>query len=197
MHVADELAAGLTELLCNVPRLPMIDHQPRTLDFGLMRHNAQKELWVDVTNEGDTAIEVGPAAMIGIDGPFSVAGIDHTHRDPGQRARIFVDALADVAAGRYAGRVAIEVRKSGETVRDVRIVPCVIEVCTVANDACVAPVFAGSSPWTCLMKSVLWATLIIALALFAFLPSVRCTIRQLVFRIRHCRQGNRNPCRTL
>lgn len=197
VHLADELAAGLAALLCNVPRLPMIDHQPRRLDFGLLRHNAMKELWVDLTNEGDTAIEVGPAAMIGVDGPFSVAGIDHAHREPGQRARIFVDVRADVAAGHYASRVAIEVRKSGETVRDVRIVPCEVDVCTVPNGACVAPVFASSSAWLCVFKSAVWATLILALALFAFIPSVNCTIRQLAFRIRECRRGNGNPCRTL
>jgi hypothetical protein len=36
-----------------------------------------------------------------------------------------------------------------------------------------------------------------AKAIFSWIPSVMCTIKQLLFRIRHCSEGNDNPCREL
>jgi hypothetical protein len=198
VHLTDDLAAGLTQLLLDTQRIPIIEYQPRTLDFGRLRHNTLLELRVQLDNLSDRNIDVGPATMIGDAGPFSVAGIDHPHPGPGEHARIFIDVSTDVEPGTYHGRVAIEFHYHGESVRDVRIVPCKVDVCNVARGACVAPVFAGSSAFTCLIKSAVWAVLIAVLTLFAFFdPKIGCTIRQLKFRIRNCRRGNADPCRTL
>jgi hypothetical protein len=70
--------------------------------------------------------------------------------------------------------------------------------CTVPEGACAAPTFAPTSSWlVCLLRAIVNAVIIAALAIFAWIPSVNCTIRQLAFRIRHCRDGNNDPCRTL
>ncbi|HEV2667172.1 MAG TPA: poly-gamma-glutamate hydrolase family protein [Blastocatellia bacterium] len=56
---------------------------------------------------------------------------------------------------------------------------------------CVAPVFTASSAWACLFKSVGASALAI---LLGRAPSVTCEIKRLLFRIRHCRAGNTDPC---
>ena len=38
---------------------------------------------------------------------------------------------------------------------------------------------------------------LIVLALFAWIPAVRCLVKQVAFRIRNCRSGNQDPCREL
>src|SRR4029453_3149133 len=101
------------------------------------------------------------------------------------------------AAGVQASRVAIEFAFANETVRDVRIVPCRVRGCTVAEDACVAPTFGPAGCFACLGRLIVYGAIIIGLALFAWIPSVMCTIKQLLFRIRHCSEGNDNPCREL
>lgn len=197
IHIIGNVAAGLTELLLNVDRIPIVECTPAELAFGRVRIGAPETRAIRLANRGVQAFDVGPVALVGPAGPFSAGAPSQAHLEPGEEATIAVTAApADTA--RSTGRVAIEFAYPGETVRDVRIVKCTARGCTVAEDACVAPTFRGTtSSLLCFWRAVLYATLIVALSLFAWLPSVRCTIRQLCFRIRNCREGNDNPCRTL
>ena len=98
---------------------------------------------------------------------------------------------------RVRGRVAIEFSRHNESVHDVRIARGIGDACTAPRDACVAPRFEAHGALTCLLQAIVFGAMIIALARFAGIPSVLCTIRQLAFRIRHCREGNPDPCRRL
>jgi hypothetical protein len=59
---------------------------------------------------------------------------------------------------------------------------------------CYAPTFSGSSSLTCFFRTIGYLLLVIALLVLAWIPSIRCLIKQLLFRIKHCRSGNTNPC---
>jgi len=59
---------------------------------------------------------------------------------------------------------------------------------------CYAPVFQGSGFLTCLLRSIAYLFAVIVLILFAWIPSVWCVIKQLLFRIRNCGRGNADPC---
>lgn len=65
--------------------------------------------------------------------------------------------------------------------------------------ACTAPVFAAAPAGfggaiTCLVKAFVYTSIIVLLALFSFIPSVRCTIKRLQYEIVNCRRGNSKPC---
>ena len=197
IHVIRDVAAGLTALLLNTDRIPFVETSPARLGFGRVRVGTTAAKGIALINRGIRAIDIGPVSLLDAAGPFAISGTSPTHLDPGAMAVITVNA-APTAAGRAASRVAIEFAHPNETVRDVRIVPCTVDGCTVAQGACAAPVFPATRSWlTCLLQSILWGTMIVALALFAWIPSVRCTIKQLMFRIRHCQDGNSDPCRLL
>lgn len=59
---------------------------------------------------------------------------------------------------------------------------------------CRAPVFAASSPLVCLVRAIVYLLLIVVLLLLIWIPGVRCLIKQLLFRVRHCGRGNSDPC---
>jgi len=59
---------------------------------------------------------------------------------------------------------------------------------------CYAPVFRGSGFFACLFMAIACSILIAVLIIFAWIPSVWCLIKQLLFRIRHCRKGNGSSC---
>jgi hypothetical protein len=112
--------------------------------------------------------------------------------------------LIRVAAGPSAPKHALYVqagihaREWGTVVRDVRIVRCTLTGCSVASGACVAPTFrATQSSLACLLLAIVYSIVIAVLAIFAWIPSINCRIRQVAFRIAHCRDGNADPCRTV
>ena len=115
---------------------------------------------------------------------------------PGDETTIPVDAVPTLT-GEQQSRVTIEFTFPGETIRDVRIFRCRVNGCTVSDDACVAPTFEAAGCFVCLGRLLAYGAIIIALGILAWIPSVMCTIKQLVFRIRNCRAGNDNPCREL
>lgn len=196
IHVIRDVAAGLTALLLNVDRIPIVECTPAVLDFRRVRVGTTRHRAITLANRGVRAFDIGTVALIGAAGPFTAGPPSQSHLEPGEQASIPVDA-APVDTSRAKGRVAIEFAFPGETVRDVRIVPCEVRGCTVSDDACVAPTFRPAGWLVCLGRLLVYGSMIIALALFAWIPSVMCTIRKLLFRIRHCSAGNDDPCRTL
>jgi hypothetical protein len=59
---------------------------------------------------------------------------------------------------------------------------------------CYAPVFSASNGLVCFFF-VLTGILIVAVLIFlAWIPPILCVIKQLLFRMQHCGQGNSDPC---
>lgn len=59
---------------------------------------------------------------------------------------------------------------------------------------CYAPVFKGSSCPVCFLMTIIYILVVVVLAIFAWIPGIRCLIKKLLFRITHCRRGNSDPC---
>jgi hypothetical protein len=59
---------------------------------------------------------------------------------------------------------------------------------------CPAPVFEGHGAFTCLLLTLVYLLVIVALIPLIWLPPIRCIVRQLLFRTRNCRRGNDDPC---
>ncbi|HEY0080285.1 MAG TPA: M64 family metallopeptidase [Pyrinomonadaceae bacterium] len=62
------------------------------------------------------------------------------------------------------------------------------------SGGCPAPVFPGSNFIECFFRTIVNLLLILVLVLLAWIPSIRCLIKQLWFRVTHCRSGNTNRC---
>lgn len=61
------------------------------------------------------------------------------------------------------------------------------------KDKCYAPVFEGNNFIACIFLALIYLTIIVALIILIFIPSIRCLIKQLSFRIRNCVKGNSEP----
>ncbi len=65
------------------------------------------------------------------------------------------------------------------------------------RSSCYAPVFEPSNPFVCLLRAIIYA--LVLLALFVVLifslgsPGILCAIQQILFRIKHCGEGNSDP----
>jgi len=80
--------------------------------------------------------------------------------------------------------------KARENYHD-KIADAVADVINPKIKVCTAPVFTGSNFWTCLTRCIGDSLL----AIFrAGGSSFQCEIKRLLFRIRHCRKGNTDPC---
>lgn len=196
MRIILDIAAGLTSLLLNIDRIPIVECTPMPVDFGRVRVGTTTRRNITLANRGVRAFDVGTVAIIGVPGPFTIVPPAQTHLNPGEQALIPVD-VTPTTAGVATTRVAIEFAFANETARDVRIVPCTVRGCTIPARACVAPTFTRGDWLICFARLIVYGAIIIALALFAWIPSVRCTIKQLMFRIQNCSTGNSDPCRTL
>jgi len=62
---------------------------------------------------------------------------------------------------------------------------------------CYAPVFKPSGCIPCLVLIFVYAFVIAILSLFSCIPSVRCRIKQLRYRMQNCGKGNSDPCVSL
>lgn len=59
---------------------------------------------------------------------------------------------------------------------------------------CYAPVFKGSNGLVCLLIAIIYIVIIAILAIFSWIPGIKCYIKKLLFRISHCSRGNSEPC---
>lgn len=87
--------------------------------------------------------------------------------------------------------VQIEQWKDARKFYSMQIADAVSDAIGLKVKVCTAPVFDGSNSWTCLMKSIGDSVLVMSRA---GVPSIRCEIKRLLFRIRNCRRGNADPC---
>jgi hypothetical protein len=94
---------------------------------------------------------------------------------------------------RFVGQIADRVRAFGGDPDKVLPSPDDSGVPERPAPECFAPVFGGTSGLLRLLKILLYLVLVVSLLPFAWLPEVRCVIKQLLFRIRHSRTGNTDP----
>jgi len=59
---------------------------------------------------------------------------------------------------------------------------------------CYAPVFAASGGFACFVIALVSILVIALLLILAWLPPILCLIKQLIFRIQHCTEGNSDRC---
>ena len=91
------------------------------------------------------------------------------------------------------GAIGIQLEQSKEARErfGIQIADAVADVLRPKIKVCTAPVFQGSSAPSCVLRSLGYSALAILLGRS---PSVTCEIKRLLFRIRHCRSGNTDPC---
>ena len=197
IHTIENMSAALAELLVDTDRIPIVELTPASIDFGRVRTGTTPSRSFKLANRGVRAFDIGSVGIVGAAGPFTVDPPSQTHLDPDEQASVVV-RMAPTTAGDVSCRVAIDFAFANETVRDVRVVPCKASVCALADGACAAPVFAPAGWLVCIGRLIVYGALIVALAIPAlFSAEIRCTVKQLYFRIRHCGEGNRDPCRML
>jgi len=91
------------------------------------------------------------------------------------------------------GAIGIQLEQSKEARErfGIQIADAVADVLRPKIKVCTAPVFEGSSAPSYVLKSLGYSALAI---LLGRAPSIPCEIKRLLFRIRHCRNGNTDPC---
>ncbi len=94
---------------------------------------------------------------------------------------------------RLIGQIADRVRAFGGDPDKVLPSPDDSGVPERAAVECLAPVFTGSSGLLRWLKVLVYVVVIIWLLIFAWVPEVRCAIKQFLFRILHSGTGNTNP----
>lgn len=59
-------------------------------------------------------------------------------------------------------------------------------------EPCLAPIFGGHNFFACFLLALLytWALIVLTLGLAWLTEEGRCLMRQYLFRVTHCRQGN-------
>ena len=70
-----------------------------------------------------------------------------------------------------------------------------VQVARRQGKPCYAPTFEPAGCLACFVLMIVYALIIIVLALAAlFSRNVRCYIKQLAFRVRQCGRGNKDNC---
>ena len=84
-----------------------------------------------------------------------------------------------------------------------------VRLCMIPKGACVAPVFEPSHWLVCLLIALIFPFVLLAFIVLlpiialigAFVPGLLarflCNFRRYVYRLKHCRQGNRDACRVM
>ncbi len=76
----------------------------------------------------------------------------------------------------------------------IQIANAVADVLNRRIRVCKAPVFSGSSTLVCLLRAIGLIIIIAILLILIWIPSVRCLIKKLQYKIENCRDGNSDFC---
>lgn len=197
VNIVHDISAALTELCLAANRVPIVTVSPARLAYGRVRVGTSRTMTVRVQNRGPRAVAISsvvvePAGAVGWSWtPGSVASLA-----PGAGVTLSV-TFTPTNAGPVPATLVIEFLELGQPLRDVRPVALVAEGCVGPAGACYAPVFEPQSWLACLALTIVLLPVIALLTLFIWVPGIRCTIKQLLFRLQHCHQGNDDSCRTL
>jgi hypothetical protein len=190
-----DVCSALTELLKIVPSIPLVVVQPNPRSLGRVRVGTFAERAIRLRNLGSEPVTVGPASVDASDPPgaFELAGSLPVTAAPGETVAVPV-RFTPQGDGPASGTVSLRFHVAGESIEDVRMVGLLGEGCEVAEDACVAPTFAPSSPLGCLIMYLTAPVVILLLLATIWLPGGRCRYDSYMFRLRNCREGNGDPC---
>ena len=197
-RVIRDCASGLVTLCINAQRVPIVDHSPKTIDFGKVRIGSSEHSVIRLLNKSSRDIEITGVNVISVNAvPFTVSEPPGYYITPSQSADIRVSA-APMDTASYKAFVGIEFRYYDEkTIHDVRMIECMAEGCEVDEDACMAPIFRANNVFFCILFSIITFLVIAVLLPFIWIPGVFCKIKQMWFRIQHCTGGNRDTCTEL
>src|SRR6266581_95232 len=194
VNIIEDVSAALTELCLAADRLPILDVSPRQLNFGRLQVGTSRNRSVQLTNRGArsltvaaVSIEAGPNAAL-----FTLGAAPATLA-AGATGTVPV-TFTPVAAGARGARLLIEFFEPGQAVHDVWVVPLAGDACVPVPGTCYAPVFGATNGLVCLVLFIVLIPVIVLLALFSWIPSVRCALNQLLFRLRNCGDGNDDAC---
>ncbi|MBW2486186.1 MAG: hypothetical protein JRE72_02110, partial [Deltaproteobacteria bacterium] len=198
VRVIKDCASGLISFCVNAQRVPIVDHNPKILDFGKVRIGESEHSYIRLYNKSARELELTNVNVISVSPvPFSVTPPSADIIPPNQFIDIRVSA-APTDMNQVKAFVGIEFRYHGEkAIQDVRMIECFAEGCAVEEDACMAPLFSAGNTFFCLLNSIILFLAIAVLLPFIWIPSVHCRIKQMWFRIQNCTSGNSDTCREL
>lgn len=189
-----DVSAALIELCLVAQDLPLVDATPDPLDFRNVRTGTTKTAFVTIRNRGVGSVELVNVAASGAGFGSAVATLGPIAE--GASAQLPV-TFTPPAAGAASGLVAFEFRQPGGALVDRAEVRLAATGCTLGAKACAAPVFGPINIIVCILMWIVAPIVLALLALFSWIPGVRCAIRQYTFRLSNCLTGNDDPCRAL
>lgn len=194
VNIIHDVSAALTELCLAADGIPILGVTPARLNFGRLRLGMSLAKTVRLENRGiaplalaAVGIEPGPGAAA-----FAAGAVPATIA-PGAAANVNV-TFTPAAAGPVGARLVVEFYEPGQALHDVAVVPLAGNACVREPGACYAPVFGASNWLSCLLLLIVLTPVLVLLALFSWIPSVRCSLNQLMYRIQHCGDGNDDAC---
>ncbi len=193
VHIIPEVTAGLIEVGKLACDLPYADARPDPLDFHKVRTDQPRTLQVTVHNGGANQIEILNIGTTG--GEFATPGGSIGPLPAGADAGIPV-TFQPTSDGPQVGWLSFDFRPVGVSglTDDLRL-QLTGAGCTVdkAKD-CVAPVYSSPGWLACVLMLIVAPLILFFMALFIWVPGMKCKIKQFVFRMQHCFEGNDDPC---
>jgi hypothetical protein len=193
IHVIHDCASGLTELTINADRVPNVTISPPTLDFGRQRSGTAKSVSFSIHNQGQKVLLISSVSVLADNAGVFAATSSAATLQPGQ-STVLAATSTPANAGQFEAFVAVDFVHEGDTVADVRMIPCKVDVCSVPPNACVAPVFEPLGLVICMLLYMTIPLILAFLSLFIWIPGVACLIQQLLFLLQNCASGNSDPC---
>lgn len=186
-----DVSAALIELCLAAQEIPLLDKAPDPLDFGLVRTGSAKTLSVTIRNVGVGAAEL---FNIQVQGAGFTAPASTLSPVPEGASAQFAVTFASTTPGPAAGRLTFHFRQPGSAFTDMTDVLLSATGCSVAKDACTAPVFPPTHWLVCLLLWLAAPAILLIILILIWVPGMKCVLKRFLYRLNHCGAGNDNPC---
>ena len=194
VNIIQDVGAALTELCLAADRIPILRVAPARLDFGRLRVGMSLTKLVRLENRGVTSLAIASVGVeAGPDAALFALGPAPATIAAGAAANVSV-SFTPVAAAPANARLLVEFYEPGQVLHDVAAVPLSGDACVAKAGACYAPLFGRNHWLVCLLLLIVMIPVLVLLALFSWIPAVRCALNQLLFRLRRCGEGNDDAC---
>ena len=205
--VIHDVSAGLIGFCDLATRIPIINVEPITLDFGKVRIGQSKNLSVKLSNLGFNSLIIENSEIEDeyVPSPFTKGAFTPAIVQPTHTA--IVDILfSPLNNDEVSSSLVVIFYHDNETIpleqiKDVRVVKIKGQGCDVPDNTCTAPIFEANNWAICLLGLILSpAVLFVFLLLIAILgwtpfgSQIICSFKRYLFRLENCSTGNSNPC---
>lgn len=192
--IIQDVSAALIELCLVAQEIPLIQKTPDPLDFGRVRTGTTKSTSVSIRNLGVGQLELfsiqaqgtGYATTVSTLGPIAESGM----------SQIPV-TFTPSANGPVSGRLVFQFREPGSTLIDISEVLLQGSGCSVPKGSCTAPVFQPVHWLVCLLMWIAAPAVLLFMLIFIWIPGMLCALKRFLFRLRHCAEGNSDPCKII